>query len=473
MISPVLAKIINMSVMSGIFPKSLKVARVVPIHKAGCKEDLNNYRPISILPIYSKIIEKVMYHRVYKFLEKYSILSNHQYGFRSGKTTTQAILQFLDYVYSSLDSGSNVVSVFCDFSKAFDSVDHSVLLVKLQHYGIRGFCLDWFRSFLTDRSQHVVVGGEASENLPVSHGVPQGSVLGPLLFLLFINDLPNSSDLLKITLFADDSTLSLKFDPRCPAVAADILNVELSKVYNWLVLNRIKINIEKTKYIIFSYRRNIIFDDIIIGNGVLSRVTDIKFLGVYIDQSLNFISHINHTKRKMSKTLGILNKVKYFLPQSTLNTLYVSLLEPYARYGIEVWGSAAVCHLNGIYLIQKAAVRAVHGLPYDAHTADCFKKSELLNIFQLYKCQTLHLVYKNVKKSCYSNLFPNLVSHSETHFYPTRNSAKFVLPYCKLSNTQRSISYRGPKFWNETPDCIKNSVSLSVFKREIKKYMFL
>ena len=148
---------------------------------------------------------------------------------------------------------NGLLKLFCDFSKAFDSEDHSVLLVKLQHCGIRGFCLDWFRSFLTDRSQHVVVGGEASENLPVSHGVPQGSVLGPLLFLLFINDLPNSSDLLK--LFTDGSTLSLKFDPRCPAVAAGILNVELSKVYNWLVLNKIKINIEETKFIIFSYRR--------------------------------------------------------------------------------------------------------------------------------------------------------------------------------------------------------------------------
>ena len=473
-ISPILAKITNISVLSGIFPKSLKVARVVPIHKTGSKKELNNYRPISILSAYSKIIEKVMYRRVYKFLEKYSILSSHQYGFRSGKSTTQAILEFLNFVYPTLDSGFNVVSVFCDFSKAFDSVDHSVLIYKLQHYGIRGFCLDWFRSFLTGRSQHVIVSGVTSDNLLLTHGVPQGSVLGPLLFLIFINDMPKSSDRLKFTLFADDSTLSFKFDHRSPTLATDTLNEELTKVYKWLSLNRIKTNIDKTKYIVFSYRRNVNVGRVVVGDGVVSRVTSMKFLGVIIDQSLNFRDHIDNTKMKMSKTLGILNKVKHFLPLSTMHTLYTSLLEPYAKYGVEVWGSAAVCHLNGVFLIQKAAVRAVHGLAYDAHTVDYFKRSEIFNIFQLYRYQILQLMYRAVVVNDGNfNVFSSLVRHSETHLYPTRNSDDFIIPYFKMSNSQRSILYSGPKFWNETPLILKNCNSLSIFRKRIKEYMLL
>ena len=470
-ICPIFAKIVNFSVLSGIFPKSLKVARVVPIFKAGNEEDMRNYRPISILSVYSKIIEKLVYRQVYAFLEKYSILSDTQFGFRSGKSTTQAILHLLNYVYPSLDSGHNVLSVLCDFSKAFDSVDHSILLRKLYHYGVRSFCLDWFRSFLTGRSQHVVVSGVISDDLPLNCGVPQGSVLGPLLFLIFINDLPNSSKKLNFTLFADDSTLSYKFDPKSPLMATNTLNEELSKVYSWLVLNKIKINIEKTNYIVFSYRREIKLNRIAMGNGEISREACVKFLGVLIDQNLNFSKHIGYTKCKMSKGLGVLHKLKYFLPCSVMQTLYDSLIEPYVQYGVEVWGSEATCYLNGIYKVQKAAVRAIHGLPYATPTAEYFKKSGIFCVFKLYRYQLLQLMYKAVKQGINSDLFSSILRHSEIHSHDTRNSDNLVLPHFLMSNSQKSISYVGPKFWNEISLHAKNCTSLSIFKKVIKSSM--
>ena len=235
-IPPILTHLINKSISTGYFPKMLKTARVVPIYKSGESKDVNNYRPISILPIFSKIFEKIVFNQLSNYLNHFKLLSNSQFGFRKSLSTSHAIVDTLQYVYDNLDEGNTVISFFLDFSKAFDCVNHDILLDKMSIYGVRGIASSWFRSYLSDRQQYVSLNGASSELCSIDRGVPQGSILGPLLFLIFINDFPNCSDFFKFTLFADDSTLTCKFNNASNDDISDILTAELININNWINL---------------------------------------------------------------------------------------------------------------------------------------------------------------------------------------------------------------------------------------------
>ena len=479
-IAPYLARIINLSLTQGIFPCSLKVARVVPIYKKGSREDKSNYRPISILSVFSKIVEKAVYKQVYNYLLKHSILSDRQYGFRTGKSTTHALLNYLNYLYPVLDSNQCVFSIFLDFSKAFDSVDHSILLSKLYYYGFRGVSFEWFKSYLTNRAQYVSLSGPlssvspgtfSSKKLIVSHGVPQGSVLGPLLFNIFINDLPNSSDKFKFTLFADDSTLSMKFDPNSDVNVANVVNSELLSVNNWLLVNKIKINITKTSYMIFSYRRNINAETILFGNGEIFRSDSVQFLGVFFDENLKFDKHVNHISSKMSRALGMFNKVRYLIPDYIMLHLYNSLIFPYLMYAVEIWGGTSACYINKVLKVQKAAVRSMRNLPYNTHTSDHFKQLCILKLPDIYKYRILLLIFSALNFGSHPDIFVDLQRNSSFHSHSTRYSNNLVIPHFRLSKTQMSISFVGSKLWNDLPEDLKSLSSLSVFKRNLKRHL--
>ena len=202
-----LCNIINMSISKGIFPEKLKIVKVIPLHKGGSTQDLNNFRPISLLSIFDKIIEKIIHKRLYHFLEHHHILFENQFGFRKNNSTSYALMEITEKIKECIDSGKFGCGIFIDLRKAFDTVNHSILFKKLEHYGVRGMLLEWFISYLTDRKQCVFYNGESSNLKPISCGVSQGSVLGPLLFLIYINDLPNISTDLKFFLFADDTNI--------------------------------------------------------------------------------------------------------------------------------------------------------------------------------------------------------------------------------------------------------------------------
>ena len=250
-----LCHIINLSFRTGIFPDILKISKVVAIHKGGSTQELNNFRPISLLSIFDKIIEKIMHKRMYEFFEDNNILYELQFGFRKEMSTGHSLVEITEEIKESIDNGKFGCGIFIDLKKAFDTVNHQILLTKLEHYGIRGALLKWFESYLTDRKQYVFHNGIASSMETITCGVPQGSVLGPLLFLIYVNDLPNISDKLRFFLFADDT--NIYYDSDDLLELEKTVNQELRKLSQWLNINRLALNVGKTNFVIFRANKRV------------------------------------------------------------------------------------------------------------------------------------------------------------------------------------------------------------------------
>ncbi len=226
-----MARIFNGSFESGKIPDDLKIAKVIPIYKNGDLSLVSNYRPISILPCFSKILERLVANRMYNFVEKYNILSPTQYGFRANYSTHLALIDLIDKISSSLDKSLHTIGLFLDLSKAFNTIDHNILISKLNKYRIRGIALDWFKNYLSDRKQYVVWQETKSSFAPIRCGVPQGSILGPILFLIYINDICNSSKTLSFILFADDTNVFHSSNNLLEAI--DTVNRQLCKISEW------------------------------------------------------------------------------------------------------------------------------------------------------------------------------------------------------------------------------------------------
>ena len=388
-ISP-LTYIFNSSLPNGIVPEKLKIAKVVPIFKKGQTDSLNNYRPISLLPSLSKILERLVYTRTLIFLNKCNILSDSQFGFRKKHTTTHAILTFIDKVAHAIDDAFHTIGVFLDFSKAFDTIDHDILFNKLCRYGIRGIALEWFRNYLFNRKQFVSINGHDSQFKTISCGVPQGSLLGPLLFTLYINDLKNCSQIISFICFADDTNLYLSH--KDSNILVRLMNEELSHFQSWIHANKLSLNIDKTNYMLFSNSLNRLPNYVMMNGVHLSQVESTKFLGLYIDNDLSWKTHVNHLCKLLSRNTGIINKLKLFLTTKVLLTIYTSLISPYLNYGILAWGNCNKVLLDKLLIIQKRAMRFIHHVGYFSHTKELFCKSKILKVSDLYLCWYIYVL---------------------------------------------------------------------------------
>ena len=453
----------------------MKLAKVITLFKKGCPHTASNYRPISLLSIFSKIIEKVMYKRLYKFLEKHVILYDLQFGFRASHSIDHALVSLTEAIKNSLDNRKFGCGIFIDLQKVFDTVNHDILLTKIEHYGIRGIALDWFKSYLMDRKQYVSVNGSNSSYLNVTCGVPQGSVLGPLLFLIYINDLPQSSAKLVFYLFADDT--NIYFEAENLKLLQQTVNKELKKVKIWLDVNKLSLNIDKTNFIIFKSPQHFSSDiiNIKIGNLPVKKTGYVKFLGVLLDENLSWKYHLIELSKKLARTCGMFFKVRHFLPIDVLICLYNSLFSPFLQYGILVWGLTHETYINPVFLLQKRIIRAMSFEHFTAHSAPIFFDLKILKLHDLFQLKLLSFVYESffkISPVCFHNFFKSVES---VHQYGTRQAGKddIFLPQKNTSQYGlRSIRYYGAKCWNDIPVEIKRLPSVKMFRQKLKTFLF-
>ena len=461
---PTLCKIINMSLDQGIFPDSLKHATVIPIYKKGCPQNVSHYRPISLLPFMSKIFEKCMLNRLNFHASSCNIFTTSQFGFRKGRSTQDAILALTENIYHAFNrtDGSFCLNVFIDFKKCFDTINHEILLNKLRMYGITGRFLDLIRSYLTGRSQSVRINDCVSSSKNILIGLPQGSLLSANLFLWFANEIPNISNIFKTILYADDTTLSFRFNS--VNEANTICNSELAKFHDWSVANKLCISPEanKTYFIVHTYRnidQNLF--DLRINDSRLGCFDEGKFLGLTIDSKMKYQSHINEICAKISKTIGIMFKLfKLKINSRILKQIYYSLIYPYLLYNCVSYSGTFDVHLHRLVILQKRAIRILSGASYLAHTDPLFAMHKILKFEDICRFSVGLYVYDNQDSF-------NFIDHN----YNTRNSSNMRPAQSRLTITQNSIDVTGPNVWNDIPTDIKNSSSREVFKYKFKNYL--
>ena len=405
------------------------------------------------------------------FIKRFDIIKSNQFGFQKNKCTSDAILEFIENVYESFDQNNYYLAIYLDFSKAFDTISHDILLNKLDFLGFRGSINAWIRSFLTDRHQFVEVGGSVSCSLPITLGVPQGSTLGPLFFILYINDMENILTDMGIIHFADDSTLHVKL-PKSYNIS-NMINAELSAIDSWLQVNKLFLNIDKTKYMIFSMKDKPPDMNILIGNTPIGRADVHKFLGVHIDDKINFSHHISTICSKLSRGIGILRRVKPLVPEDVLKQLYYAFIYSHFTYAITSYQSAYLNQTKKLSNLINKALKLI--LNVSSLNPAILKEKGFMDYemtIEYFCCVNIYRVLMTDSHDFFRN---KIVSFQIRHEHATRaaNLELIDLPFYRLSKCKRSFVYRGLGFWNKLPINLRNIPNnVSSFKRQMKSYIF-
>ena len=485
-----LSKYYNLLMHAGIFPDVLKIGKISPVFKKGDAEKLENYRPISTLPIFGKIFEKIIYSRLYSFFTSQNILYDKQFGFRKSHSTSHAVNHSVTHVINELNEKKFVLGIFIDLSKAFDTIDHDILLSKLDRYGVRGSPNALMRSYLSNRMQYTQCLGESSDLLEVEYGVPQGSVLGPLLFLIYINDIINSSSLGNFVLFADDTNIFVSGATITEAYS--LANNVLESLDKYMTLNKLHINMTKCCYILFKPKSSAVdqpYPDLhlTINGTIIKQVSHAKFLGVTIDENLDWDQHISDLRRKLYHSLATLNRIKHFIPEKFYKDLYYTLFESSITYCISVWGVAQK-KLDKIHLIQKKMIRILFGdteaykekfrtcsrtrilekqqlgssFYCKEHTKPLFEKHRILSVHNLYSYHSFMEVFRILKFRSPPCLY-----------YQYQFSQRKYLTFIQLNPPTPSehFIYRSSVIWNQLRkklDLDDISVSLSSIKIRLR-----
>ena len=461
-----IAQLFNDSVQNGQFPECLKTARVIPVYKGGDKSKVINYRPISTLPFLAKLFERLMYKRLVSFLNANDVLYSKQFGFRSKSCTADAILEFTDFAYSVLQSKEYLLTVYLDFSKAFDTVNRTILTKKLHHIGIRGRGLDWFSSYLDSRRQYVSINQSHSHVREINMGVPQGSILGPVLFLIYINDMHKSSSVLKFIHFADDTTVFAAGSNL--RELSRLINRELINVDNWLRINRLSLNVKKTFCMTITNQSTADARTLYMRRKIIKQTNTVKFLGVMLDDRLSFTSHVSHIVKKISRVIGMLYRVCHCIPHKQMKNLYYSLIYPHIMYCIPVWGRASVGGLKTVQRVQRRALKLVYGR--DGYIPDNCAVLNVDSMYAYFAAIKLHQILGSDNHTYFNfRIAENQVQHiHDTRFRVNQN---LLPPFYRTNRCQSSFLYQSIAVWNNLPRSIKGVQSLKQFKLLLKSYL--
>ena len=463
--------IFNKAITSGQYPDALKIAKVIPLFKKGDNTLITNYRPISLLSLLNKIFEKLLYRRLYKFLHKHNVLYKYQFGFRKGYSTTMALIEILNNIKIAIDNNKFVCGIFLDLTKAFDTVDHQILLDKLHHYGVRGQTNNLFKSYLSNRKQFVKIGNSESSHQPINCGVPQGSVLGPLLFLIYVNDIANYSPLGNIRLFADDTNVFVEHENL--EQLYENAELILKYLYQWFKDNKLTVNTKKSSFTIFTtshIRNNTIFpDSIIVNNERILISNSTKYLGVTIDQDLSWKEHIQDLCNTLKGMFSVFYNIRSYLTIEHIKTIYYALIYSRIKYGLAVYGSANKIIINKVQVLQNQLLKVLTEKPYRYSTDKLHNELKLLKVEDLYKQEILTFVhnFQNNKLPPVFNSY--FTSFSNIHNINTRyRNTNFIVPRVSSNLGSTSISFEGAIFWNNLDTITKEIKSVKLFRKSIK-----
>lgn len=439
---------INKCICEGYFPDELKISRVVPVYKKGDKDSPSSFRPISIVPAFSKVLEYIMFKQLSVYFEELGIISRAQYGFRKNLSTVDAIDSVVKYLLKVFEDKGFAHVTFCDLSKAFDSVDHTELLKKLDYYGIRQNSLNLLKSYLQDRKQVVCVDNVRSSMELVKVGVPQGSVLGPFLFLIMINDLPSCIKA-NTVLYADDTTfLHSSKDLKSLKVCVD---ETMRQASCWFRANGFLLNENKTQHMLFTLKDKLTSD----GAGY------VKFLGVYLDEKLCWGPHVKYISGKLSRVIYLLRRLMDNVPEMYVRISYFSFFQSIMSYGIILWGNSS--YVNDILLLQKKAIRVITGSSYKAHCKPLFCEKKILTVINLY---IYHVLIYTKKK------LPEVKRREDVHSYNTRTNRGIYSTYHRLSKSCNSHELMGHKLFNKLPQTAQD-LPEQVFKQTLYDWLIV
>ena len=465
-----LTHLYNTSFETGVFPDIWKIAKVIPVFKKGDRSDEDDYRPISLLSCFEKVLERLMCKRMLDFLKKHNILYKLQFGFRENHSTSLALIEALNEIYSKLDEGKFVLGVFLDLKKAFDTIDHKILLSKLEHYGFRGVASNWFCSYLSNRKQFTYVNGCNSHLGTINTGVPQGSVLGPILFTLYVNDMANASQL-QPRLFADDTNIFAS-GRDIDALVQDT-NIKLQKLHNWFKANRLKLSIKKTSHCIYSPKRNPppYRVNVKIGEDI-KHSSFVKYLGLTIDEKLTWEKHIEELGNKIVRYASIFRKVRHLLPKKCLQSLYNAFIQCKIDYGIKIYGDASKKFMKRMQTHQNRILEILQHKNHLASTNTIHREYSALKVSDQYELKILKLMHLHAhNKAKLPEIFHNLFrTRSSVHQYSTRYSNNFVIPKTINRFGNQAITVKGPRLWNSQPPELNKIATLKGYLKALKEY---